>query len=499
MLRQLAGAVWLLCATGHLGAQRRSTMELELILPRRLYLTGEQISVDIQLTNTGTVAVDAPTLDSPANSQPVYRLQGPSYPHGVTFNFRDSRLGARTLPAGEPSTHHLMPSATMATGFTLNSIKPVSEPGEYSISARIDWGGWSAEAAPVKFHVEKAAFVESSLGVDVYSRSARTVRAVWIAETAGGRLLGESFLYEKRPDLGEVNVTGTRIIRQIGPKATNAFCPWINFDRIESRKFWHGWQEGASLLAFSDDEPGPRSFNMGSSKAQIVQPAFMSRSGDLEVLVLSEDRKTLRLVRFLPEPTSSPAVAWSIELPEPAVAVRLGIGPRPEGGHRVAAAISQSGLKMAVYLIRCGENSAKVDPPVLFDSAFVLPHSEPGVGIAVDGSVHASVLFAKHPGLRTLAVAELTSRTGQIDITTSDAGRTDAAVSQAWIAYPADLESPPVSSWLIRTAKGSSGGGDLPKPVTAAAPVVGFLQISSAKYALTLDSHRGPRLIATGF
>jgi hypothetical protein len=387
----------------------------------------------------------------------------------------------------------------MATGFNLNSLKPISEPGEYSISARIDWGRWSAEAAPVKFRVEKAAFLEASLGVDVYSRSARTIRAVWIAESAGGRVLGESFLYEKRPDLGEVNVTGTRIIRQVGPQAANAFCPWVNFDRIESPKFWHGWQEGASLLAFSDDEPGPRSFDTGSAKAQIVQPAFMSRSGDLEVLVLGEDRKTLRLVRFPPEAATSPIEAWSIQLPEPAVAVRLGIGPQAEGGHRVAAAISQSGLKIAIHLIRCGENSATVDPPALFDSAFVLPHSEPAVAIAPDGSVHASVLFAKHPGLRTLAMAELTSRGGQTTISASEAGRTEAAVSQAWTAYPAALGSSPAGKWLAQTVKGASGGGERPKPVTAGAPIVGFLRMSSAAYALTLDSNRGPRLIATGF
>jgi hypothetical protein len=181
------------------------------------------------------------------------------------------------------------------------------------------------------------------------------------------------------------------------------------------------------------------------------------------------------------------------------VAVRLGIGPQAEGGHRVAAAISQSGLKIAIHLIRCGENSATVDPPALFDSAFVLPHSEPAVAIAPDGSVHASVLFAKHPGLRTLAMAELTSRGGQTTISASEAGRTEAAVSQAWTAYPAALGSSPAGKWLAQTVKGASGGGERPKPVTAGAPIVGFLRMSSAAYALTLDSYRGPRLIATGF
>ena len=131
-------------------------MTLELILPRDVYLTGENVDVDVRLTNTGTVAIDVPSLNSRQNPQPVYSLRGPSYPDGFTFNFRDLRSGAAPSLAQEPSLHRLGPAATMETGFVLNSIKPVSEPGEYTVAARIDWGGWSAEAAPVKFRVEKA-------------------------------------------------------------------------------------------------------------------------------------------------------------------------------------------------------------------------------------------------------------------------------------------------------------------------------------------------------
>src|ERR1700691_5755184 len=105
MYRQFAAAVWFACALADLCAQRRSTIKLELILTRDLYLTGENINVDIQLTNTGSTAVDAPRLASRENAQPVYLLRGPSHPNGVTFNFRDSRPGASSVPFPEPSTH----------------------------------------------------------------------------------------------------------------------------------------------------------------------------------------------------------------------------------------------------------------------------------------------------------------------------------------------------------------------------------------------------------
>jgi hypothetical protein len=476
-------------------------MKLELILTRDLYLTGENINVDIQLTNTGSTAVDAPRLASRENAQPVYLLRGPSHPNGVTFNFRDSRPGAGSVPDPEPSTHPLLPGAMMETGFTLNSIQPVSEPGDYAISARIDWGGWSAEATPIKFRVEKAKFVESSLGVDVFARSARTLRAVWIAESAAGRMLGESFLYESRPDLGEVKVSDTRIIRKVGQRASDPFCPWVNFDRSESMKFWHGWQEGTQLVAFSDDEGEPRTFDMGSSKARIVQPAYMSRSGDLEVLVLGENRKTLRLIRFLPQaPKSSATVAWTIDLPEESVAIRAGIGSQEEGGSRVAASVSLDGTRMAIRLIRVGEKSAEVGPPSLIDNAFALPDSEPSVSIAPDGSVQAAVLFARHPGLRTLAVADLTSRRNDKgDIVVSDAGLAPAAVVRAWTTQRVTSEGQPARRWLIRTVNGSVFGGPGLVPVAAGAAVVDFLRMSAATYVLALDPDRGPHLVATDF
>ena len=245
MYRQLAAVCWFACALADLFAQRSSTMKLELTLPRDLYLTGEKVDVDIELTNTGKTAVDAPTLATKGNTQPVYHLQGPAYPNGVSFNFHDIHPVSEETraPAAEPATHRLEAGATMATGFGLTSIKPITEPGEYTLSAKIDAEGWSAQAPPVKFRVEKARFLESSLGVDVNPNSARTMRAVWIAESGGGRMLGETFLYEKRPDLGEVIVTGTRIISKIGARSTNPFVPWTNYDRISAPKFWHGWRD----------------------------------------------------------------------------------------------------------------------------------------------------------------------------------------------------------------------------------------------------------------
>lgn len=480
-------------------------MKLELSVGRDRFLLGESISVDIRLKNTGAQAVEVPKLKNVQNTQPVYRLEGPSYPKGVTFSLRDVKLAgdpAALRAKDEPSTYRLAAGDEMETGFDLGQLKPIHQPGEYAISAKIDWNGWSVEAAPVKFRVEKAEFLEASLGIDVATASTRTLRAVWIAESPTGRMLGESFFYENRPDLGEFQLTGTRIIRAIGPTASNAFCPWVNFDRMSSPKFWHGWQEGTVLAAFSDDESAPRTYDLGSKKVQIVRPTLMSRSGDLDVLVLGANRKTLQMVRFLPGDTKSkPAAAWTIDLPEESVAIALGIGPEAEGGSRVAASFSQTGSKMEVRLIRIGDHSAELSAPLSFANAFALPNQEPSVSIAPDGTVHASVLFARHPLLRSLTVADVTApRNGEASVAISDVGRAAAPVLQGWTAQSVS-EGPPARRWLIRMENGTAGGGSGPTPVPAVAGalVVDFLRMSVSTYVLALDPDHGPRLALAGF
>jgi hypothetical protein len=156
---------------------------------------------------------------------------------------------------------------------------------------------------------------------------------------------------------------------------------------------------------------------------------------------------------------------------------------------------------MEARLIRIGDHSAEMSPPLSFDNAFALPNTEPSVSIAPDGTVRASLLFGRHPLLRSLAVADVTApRNGKASLAISDVGRAEATVLQGWTAQSVS-EGPPVRRWLIRTANGSAGGGSGPAPVPAAtgAVVVDFLRMSVSTYVLAIDPDRGPRLGAARF
>jgi hypothetical protein len=207
------------------------------------------------------------------------------------------------------------------------------------------------------------------------------------------------------------------------------------------------------------------------------------------------------MIRFPAEESKSQAaIAWTIELPQEAVAISLGIGAEAEGGSRVVAAVSQTGNQMAIRLIRAGDNSAAVGAPATIDQAFVLPNSEPSVSVAPDGTVRTSILFARHPLHRTLAVSDVTwHRNGEEKIAVSDLGMVAGPVLQAWSAHSVTLDGQPARRWLARSASDLSGGGDHPIPVRTAFPVVDFLRMSAATYVLVLDPDRGPHLLATDF
>ncbi|MFN7938294.1 MAG: hypothetical protein U0R19_33505 [Bryobacteraceae bacterium] len=497
--KHLAVTVWILSTVACAVAQRGTKMKLELVLPRTEYLLGEPISLDVRLTNMGTAAVEVPNLTERGSRQPVYRLQGPAYPDGVTFRFSDARAAraeavedASEAPA--PAVHRLEAGATMEDGFTLTSLKGIGEPGEYTLRALMQGQGWSAEAAQIRFRVAKGAFLDASLGVDVFGESTRTLRGVWLADTERGRVIGESFFYENRPDISEVRLTGTRIIRAVGAKASEPFCPWINYDRSEASKFWHGWREGPVLYAFSDEEDGPRSIDLGSAKARLVRPGVMTRAGDLEVLVLMENRTTLRLVRFPHPAESKPVVVWSAELPEPVSGIGMGLGPREEGGSMVALAVSQSGAKVAMRVIRLGKLEAEIGATAVVDGVYVLPDSEPAVHVASNGEIRGAVVVARHPGLRTLAMAEFVA--GKATLT--DAGRVDTPVAKAMSAYTV-TEGAPVLRFLVRLTNGTALLGGKELPVALAGAPVDLVRMSASTYLLTVDAAKGVRLVPGEF
>ena len=359
----------------------------------------------------------------------------------------------------------------------------------------------------MQFRLERASYLDASLGVDFAATSSRTVRAVWIADTPSGRVLGETFQYENRPDLAEFRTTGTRIVTRISDAASHPFCPWSNFDRADAKSAWHGWQEGTRLRAIAMGEDHAQEFDLGSDKASVVRPALLSRDGNMDVLVLDASRRSLQLVRFFAplegQPRRAPVSVWKQDLAEEVQAAHAAIGPEREGGSRLAILVSQTGGNVALRLLRMTAQGSQLGPQLIVENGFLILGSEPGITIAVDGSARAALVFARDREHRVLAIADvsLPKTGGDGSLVVTEVGRIASPAVAAAAVFRVTADGPDTRWWFAGLADGVvvTGGGSPQRVEGVAQPrVVDFLRMSVASYVLVLDPARGPTLQAAG-
>lgn len=478
-------------------------MKLELHIPRKRYLLGENVSVDLRLTNTGSAAIQAPELFNTLNSQPVYRLTGPSIDQSVAFTYRDMKLSVaeREVAPAMSKTATIEPGEYLETDLVLNQLKPLTHPGSYTLSARIDWNGWSAEAQPVTFEMEASDFQHASLGVDLFSSSTRTLRVVWISRAGSGNILGESFFYEKRPDLGEIQVTGTRIIYTAGPQAAEPFCPWTNYDRADGAGSWHGWREGSRLFAIAMGGEKPQSFNLPSDQAKVIRPALMLRNGDLQVFYLSADRRTLGMIRFYTPGKAGakpPEEVWRLPLPDAVISARVALGPESAGSRRAVALLSQHEGRIAVRLARLQEARAELSDPLMIADAHAAPDCELAATFAADGAFHVAGVFTKDAGRRQAAMFEARFALvpgGENGVKVTMLGALENPLAASAVAYSAAEAADVAPYAVLQLADGSWRYNLRPFRVPAASVMpLELLRSGGATYVLLLRAQAGPEL-----
>jgi hypothetical protein len=476
---------------------------MDLHVSRESFLLGETVSIELTLTNTGTAPVEVPKLRSTLNTQPVYRLTGPGFPEGVSFTYREVKLPPEEREGSfeTPETRMLQPGDFLETGFKLNEWKALERAGRYTLSARIDSGGWAAAAPPVTFVMERSNFREASIGVDLLSSSTRTLRAVWTCQADTRQVIGETFIYEKRPDLGMLRVTGTRIIHQVGPQASEPFCPWTNYNRADGLGGWHGWREGSRLFALAMEEENPQSFDLGSDKVRLIRPALMLRNREMDLFYLSPDRRTLGMIRFHTPGKGAakpPEAAWTLELPEPAISARAAMGRESAGSPRVVTLLSQHGTQIAVRLVRIEDTRARLSAPVRVEDAHALPDCEPGLVVGADGTVHAAAVFTRDPGHKEPAMLEVlfpASASSEVGVRVSLLGEVESPLASSSVAYPATEGGDDVAHVISRLADGTlrSGQETVSVPAPPAMPLE-LLRMSGATYLLLVRAQSGPEL-----
>jgi hypothetical protein len=479
-------------------------VELKIDLGQQHFITKESMVMRVLIHNTGSAPVSVPDPENNRNTQPAYTVTGPSFPKGHTFHFRQIALGdpnpAKEREAGTTLT--IAPGETHESSLPLEQLVRFSQPGKHTLVASLDAGGQKLNSVPVEFTIEAPQIRSMQFLADDGFQTPNPIRVLCLLGESPDQRLYQAILREERPDLGEVGLAKMIFVAPAGPNSTGVIAPWANHNHMESFLNRFGWQAGA-LLGI-EGLAGSRGLRLTLPEApsEILRPALMSDSGDVDVLTLSANRASLSMVRFPnPRPGAEAKLLWTLPLQSPALATRAAIAPRSAGARRYALIIVSDGsTESRMILVESGADQAT---PTLREGvlpgATPLPGSEPGITVAADGTVHASALFAEGPNQRNLFVADIKwpSGSGAATPARGKIFKLPGAPRSAQVTYSVANKSAR-REWIVLLQDGSvvfSGSPNRPRKVdgTPAIPL-NLIAMSQMSYLLTLDNQGLPRL-----
>lgn len=483
------------------------TVKIHIDLKKHRYVVGESIDLDVEVINTSSSTVQVPDLSSPNNSEPRFLLRGPQYPQGVTFSRRSARLRGRAAGANEGAVElrPLAPGGTLEDGLSVEELQALRKPGQYTLTAQLDAGGFAAISETLTFTLEANAYLAASVSADAAVSTARSPQAIWLGEGGGHRRIGTASFYEKRPDLADLRRTGLRSLVDVGPDAVNPLRPWANYDRAEELGDWCAWQEGDVLRALPVGADSSQRFALGDPGWRVVPPALMTRSGNMDVFALSADGHTLRMIQFhAPVPggqPKAPEALWSLPVDDPALEAAAALGPEKSGSHRWVVLVSQRGDDLRLEFFDCGEGAKPgARRTVELPAAHAVARSAPALSVGLDGTVSCAVVASGGSAGHDLMMLEArfaVDPTSPPIHTVTTIGRAIGKVHAAVSCYPVSPGVSPTPRWAAVFDGGAVlyGGGSAKRLTLARAAALPLQLLCSqnSTYLLTLDHESGPQ------
>lgn len=469
-------------------------MKLELSLPKNAFVLGEHIDVDVRVVNTGSEAVELPLPSSPSNSELTYTLGGPAYPESTTFSYRSVRSARRPAEAA-PVVRTLEPGGLFEHGFRLGEWMTVTEPGAYTIEARLRWRGIDVRSERLTFQLEGHSFRSAGIGVDVGTGSGRAVRIAWLGSSKERQTIGSALVQEKRPDLGESQTQAIRSLRAVGPGAKEPMMPWTNRDRSETLISWLAWLENSRLMAWTRTEAPPQEFDLGES--HLIAPVLQTPGGELNAVTLSADGAGISLVRFGPEP----AVIAEATLPVRVSSGRAVLGPEPASRSHVILVGQQGNAVIMHHWVADAKSTGPVRT-IKIPNASLPASSQPALRVDEKGRTHAAVLLSRDQGGSTSVLRAVFPRdeSPEVDAKVTPLPALPGKIKSSVAAF--DVSGPTVSDpfWVVELNSGElihSNNPSVRQPMgpNLAQPIQ-FLRRSQASYVLMVDPVKGPSLVS---
>lgn len=474
-------------------------MEISIELAHKRFVTKESMVARILIRNLGSAPIEVPNPESKGNTNLRYTIVGPSYPKGYSFSFGEPGSSARA----KDSLVMLAPGQTAEGSLPLEQLVHFPQHGDHTITASLEIQGETITSEPVAFAIEAAVIHAMQPLIDDGVQASNPIRVLCLVGGSPERDLYQAILREDRPDLGEVSLAKMVPLAVADPQATTVFGPWTNHDRLDSMLNRFGWQAGAVLGVEGLASTPSMRFTLPSTPKQIVRPALMPESGELDVFAIGADGKTLELVRFPTARTGAGATRqWSVQLPESPLGARAALGPGTGNtGRRASVLVLPTAGGVSMMLV---ESDAVDVPPrtrsVLVPGAVPLPDSEPAVTVGPDGTIRASALFAEETAFRRVFVADVTWPPGASDgtVAKTNAGRLPSPPRSAAVTFSVTRRPPDRRDWVVLLRDGTvvfSGSPGRPRRLNGSLLLpLDLVAMSRMTYLLTLDAQGLPQL-----
>ena len=377
-------------------------------LKKDRFLAKEAMGAAMRIENTGDAPVEVPDPQTNINWQPIYTVEGPSFPQGYTFHFRGVLLG--DMEVGHEGldlvTVRLEPGQSHIAEVPLEQMATFAKPGEYTLAASMDIGGKTVRSEPVTFTIVEPVFQSFHIAVAEGFQSSYPIRVFGLVASGSTADVYMALFKEVEADVGDVRLMDLTYCAPAGKNAKQLFGARMNYTGLGTPAPRVGWRRDSTLCVIGFGEEEPKTFDP-PEPFEIVRPGLMTESGDLDLFVLSEGGKVLSLVRF-PDGEDAPKSMWDFDLPAEATAGRAALGPSSAGSDRVAVLIADTKKGALLALLNAGNGEAKPKlQKVVVKGKHHLPSCEPAVRMDRDGNIHASTLIVDDSDERVVQLIDL--------------------------------------------------------------------------------------------
>ncbi len=482
------------------------SVQITLKLANDRFIVGEDIAMHVSVTNDAATDVSIPDPFHRDNWQPTYTVTGTNWPEERTFSFRSFALkDTRPNPEDlEPVLLTLHSGQTVESDIPLRTWASIGEPGDYRVTAALDWKGVAARSAPTHFVVQRADVQSASVGIDVAAAGTPGDWVEWFKKEQSGQRLYSSMFTRPHADVHGYTPFSVQPIHTAAPQATDLLLPWTNYNRQAELAKWRVWREGSSLVGLVTGLTEPSRLNLGATPDRVVRPALMTEQGELDVFVLSQ--ATVSLAHFPPPNWNGPAspakIAWKSTLPATPIAARAALAPQQAGSERKLLVVTSDAGGIAVHFMNAGSGAAAGSwQSVRVPNVTAINNTEPGLLVAEDGTTRAAVIVETNATTRDFGVVDLTfDRQGRPVGTpaVSPLGRLPIAARAAAATYTITRDAVR-RDWFVLLENGSAmhsaSGGNARQLRSAPLVPLQLVALSSSTYVLALDANGKPEFV----